>query len=171
MILHLPAFGLIFFKTIRKEFGTKFSLLCSNTVIFSSLWKRAHKRHSSLSVRCVTVESPSQSTGCYLYSQIYILILFVYGWMSLTEYTVCTVYVCLWRFNGSVGFPGAGMISNPESPGIGARKESQAIWRTGFFLATEPSLLLHYASGHIDANMNGRLIFNIFFMLFLFRAL
>lgn len=46
LILHLPAFWL-HFKTIRKEFGTKLSQLCSNPVIFSSLWKRVWERHSS----------------------------------------------------------------------------------------------------------------------------
>lgn len=61
------------------------------------------------------------------------------------------------------------MISNSESFDVGTRKATQAFWENRrFFLATEPSPCFHYASGYIDANMNGRLIYFVFFMLSIF---
>lgn len=61
------------------------------------------------------------------------------------------------------------MISNSESLDVGARKATQAFWENRrFFLATEPSPCFHYASGYIDANMNGRLISIVFFRLTIF---
>lgn len=84
----------------------------------------------------------------------------------LWVYAVCA---CLWRPNRSVVFPGAGKISSSEALDAGARRATQAFWENRrFFLATEPSPRFHYASGYIDANMNGRLISIVFFLLSIF---
>ena len=61
------------------------------------------------------------------------------------------------------------MISNSESFDVGSRRATQAFWENRrLVLSTEPSPRVHYDSGYIDANMNGRLISIVFFMLSIF---